>query len=137
MLKNFRDYRHDIDPMYQLDYEMVLDLYGTYLKDAVAVGDGMTVCYYTDRNAYTVIARTPCSLTLRRDKAILSPDFKPDFVVGGFAGTVVNQDEQSYTYEEDPDGRVIKAHWSKRKNGWYWDGLHLIAGRHEFYDYNF
>ena len=62
-------------------------------------GDGATVCYYTDRHACTVIKRTPKTLTLRQDKAILDPSFKPDFIPGGFFGTVINQNEQSYTYE--------------------------------------
>lgn len=104
----------------------------------VKVGDGVTICYWTDQHAGTVIHRTPQALTIRRDKAILDPDFKPDFVPGGFAGTVVNQDEQSYTYEQLDEGRTYKAHWSEKKQGFFVEGcLRVIRGRHEFYDYNF
>lgn len=105
--------------------------------EKLQVGEGATVHYWTDRNAYTIIKRTKSSITMRRDKAILNPNFKPDFVAGGFFGTVLNQDEQEYTYEEDENGRVITARWSKAKHGYYWDGLRVTAGRHEFYDYNF
>lgn len=108
-----------------------------YCRENLQVGDGATVYYWTDANAYTIIKRTPQTLTLRRCKAILDPAFKPDFIPGGFFGTVVNQDEQTYTYEEDEDGQVITAHWSKKKHGFYWQGLYVGAGRYEFYDYNF
>ncbi len=106
-------------------------------KDTAKVGDGATVHYWTDAEAYTIIARTPNTLTLRRCKAILSPDFKPEFIPGGFFGTVINQNEQTYTYEEDENGRIIKAHWSNKYQCFRWDGLRVTKGRHEFYDYNF
>ena len=103
----------------------------------VKVGDGATVTYWTDRHACTIIKRTAKTLTLQQDKAILSENFKPVFVPGGFMGTVINQNEQSYTYEPDPSGRIYKAHWSEKHGGFYSDGLRVIKGRHEFYDYNF
>jgi len=104
----------------------------------VQVGDGVTVNYWSDSHAGTVIARTAKTLTIRQDKATLSPDFKPDFVPGGFFGTVVNQDEQSYTYTPDENGRIYKAYWSDRKRGFYAEQcLRISKGRHEFYDYNF
>lgn len=106
-------------------------------KDTAKVGDGATVVYWTDRHAYTIIKRTANTLTLRRCKAILSPDFKPDFIPGGFCGTVINQDEQSYTYEEDEKGRVVKAYWSDKYKCFRFGGLRVVPGRHEFYDYNF
>lgn len=87
----------------------------------VKVGDGVTVNYWTDAHACTVIARTAKSLTLRRDKAILDPSFKPEFIAGGFFGTVINQNEQSYTYEPDENGMVMKAYYSKAKKGFYCD----------------
>lgn len=102
------------------------------------VGEGATVHYWTDSNAYTIIARTEKSLTLQRDKAILDPNFKPDFIPGGFCGTVVNQYDQSYTYEKDPNGQIRKAYWSETKKGFYVEKtLRVSLGRHEFYDYNF
>lgn len=104
----------------------------------VKVGDGVTVHYYTDAKAYTVIKRTAQELTLQRDKAILSPDFKPEFIPGGFCGTVINQEEQSYSYEPDKNGRVVKAYWSEAKKAFYVEkSLRVGKGRHEFYDYNF
>ena len=104
----------------------------------IAVDDGVTINYWTDRHAGTVIARTAKSLTIRQDKAILDPNFKPEFIPGGFCGTVVNQYDQSYTYEPDENGRIYKAYWSDRKRGFYVEKcLYVSKGRHEFYDYNF
>lgn len=104
----------------------------------VNVGDGVTINYWTDRHAGTVIARTDKSLTIRQDKAILDPNFKPEFIPGGFCGTVINQCEQSYTYEPNENGRIYKAYWSETKGGFYAEKtLRVSRGRHEFYDYNF
>lgn len=114
--------------------------YGEYhLTPANAkVGDGATVYLYTDSHAGTIVKVTKCTVTVRRDKAILDPDFKPEIVPGGFCGHCTNQDEQSYTYEPDENEELTTVHWSKKYNRY---GLpsnpRLGKGRHEFYDYNF
>lgn len=106
----------------------------------IEVGEGVTLCYYSDRHACTVIARTKNTLTVQRDKAILDPNFKPEWVAGGFAGHCTNADEQSYTYERDPKGTIYKCNWSE-KNGRFQHGsdgsIRVRRGRHEYYDYNF
>jgi len=116
--------------------QLKLDL-RTELNREIAVGDGVTMCLYTDRHAYTVIARTAKTLTIRRDKATLNPCFKPEIIPGGFVGHCVNQDEQSYTYEENPDAMPEKCYWSEKRGGWQSHGRRIIRGRHEFFDYNF
>ena len=104
----------------------------------VKVGDGVTVTLYTDRQAYTVIDRTAKSLTLQRDKAIKDPNFKPEWVTGGFSAICLNSEEQDYTYEPNLDGEIVKAYYSKRKGSFYVDKyLRCSKGRHEYYDYNF
>ena len=109
-----------------------------FKKPEMAVGTGATVCYWTDREAYTIVKRTPRTLTLRKCKSTLHPDFKPVFVPGGFCGTVINQDEQRWIYEEDEKGTQAVAYWSERRGAFYVDGiLRVIPGRHKFYDYNF
>lgn len=102
------------------------------------VGDGVTICYWSDRNAATVIKKTPFSLTVRRDKATLDPSFKPEWIPGGFSAICTNQGDQSYTYEPDPDGQVMTFRWSNKYGTYGQPGdLQLIKGRREFYDYNF
>ena len=104
--------------------------------DGVEVGDGVTVHLWTDSHAYTVIARTAKTLTLRRCKAIRM--FTPEWVVGGFSAICTNQGDQEWAYEEDEYGAIEKAHWSDKKNGFYVNGCCCCSvGRHEYYDYNF
>lgn len=104
----------------------------------VKVGDGATVNYYTDREAGTIVKVTKCSITIQRDKAIRDPNFKPEFILGGFAAHCTNQDEQSYTYERNENGALTTIWWSKKFNRYGTPGnLTASKGRHEFYDYNF
>ena len=102
----------------------------------IKVGDGVTVCYWTDRQAYTVIKRTAKTLTLQRDKC--TRDFEPEWIVGGFAAHCTNNNDQKWKYETDPNGSICKAYWKPSRGKFYVDGtLGVIKGRHEFYDYNF
>lgn len=104
----------------------------------VKVGDGVTVRYYSDSEAYTVIKRTKSTITIQRDKATLDPNFKPEFIAGGFAGHCVNQNEQTYTYERDENGTIQTARWSEKDGMFKVNGcLKVFNGRREFYDYNF
>lgn len=106
----------------------------------VKVGDGATINLYSDRHACTIIKVTKCSITVQYDKATLDPNFKPQWVQGGFAGHCLNQDEQTYTYERNPEGRIETYRWSKKYNRYLGGGDQSISvskGRHEFYDYNF
>lgn len=78
-----------------------------YLTPAnIRVGDGVTVNLWSDRYAATVIKVTKSTVTVRRDKATLDPNFKPEWIPGGFAGHCINQDEQKYSYAPDENGAV-------------------------------
>ena len=102
------------------------------------VGDGATINLYTDREAGTIVKVTKRSITIQRDKAIRDPNFKPEFIPGGFAAHCTNQDEQSYTYERDENGALTTLRWSKKYNRYGTPGNPTASkGRHEFYDYNF
>ena len=104
----------------------------------VKVGDGVTINLWSDRHAATVIKVTAKTVTVRRDKATLNPDFKPEFIPGGFAAHCTNQSEQRYTYEPDEKGEIRTFHWSDKFQRYGQPGnLTLSKGRHEFYDYNF
>ena len=106
----------------------------------VKVGDGATVCLYSDCHAGTIVKVTKCSITIQYDKATLDPNFKPEFVAGGFAGHCINQEDQTYTYERNPEGQKEVYRWSNKYNRYQGGGdgsIRVIKGRHEFYDYNF
>src|ERR1700735_4974204 len=101
------------------------------------MGGGATLRIGTDAHAYTVTAISPSgkTITMQRDKATISPDFKADFTPGGFVGHVSNSYAQAYTYERDTDGPVRQARLTK--TGWRSLGTPVVPGRHEFYDFNF
>ena len=83
----------------------------------VKVGQGATVNYWSDRHAGTIV---------------------PEWIPGGFSGYCTNAEQQSYTYEKNPDGELITLRWSKRYNQYGQPGdLTASKGRHEYYDYNF
>jgi hypothetical protein len=111
-------------------------------NELLTVGQGATICLWSDRKAYTVIRRTRTRAWLQRDRATLINGLgsgEPDalqFAPGGFMGHTSGQ--QRYAYSPDPEGRVEVA--SMRKDGsWRMcgTGSRVIAGRHEHYDYNF
>lgn len=116
------------------------ELIGRIERYNVQVGDGVTICLYSDKMAGTVIKRTAKTITVQRDKAIMDPNFKPQFVEGGFAGHCTNQDEQTYTYERDENGAITTYRWSDKYGRFCGGGdqsIRIINGRHEYYDYNF
>lgn len=122
------------------DHGEMWDAYQDYFHENVQAGDGVTIHYYTDAHAGTVISRTKNKLVIRRDKATLDPNWKPEFIPGGFCAHCTNQSEQTYTYEPNPDGVIYTARWNdnKKRKGWYVDqSLRVSFGRREFYDYNF
>lgn len=103
----------------------------------VQVGEGVTMHLYSDAHAGTIIKKTKLSITVQRDKATLDPNFKPEIVVGGFAGHCTNQNEQTYSYERDENGTIETFRWSKKYNRYQNKSVNVYKGRHEFYDYNF
>lgn len=122
--------------------EKITQLDREYRKEVnreLQVGDGVTLHLWTDREAYTVIARTKCTLTIQRDKATRDPSFKPEWVTGGFSAICLNDHEQKWILERDPNGRIEVCHWSEKKGRWQTgEGqIGVYAGRYEYYDYNF
>lgn len=111
------------------------------VKNPFTVGEGATVAGYSDCRAYTVIAVTAKSATLRRDKATLLNGIKsgaPDalsFSPGGFCGHTSGV--QRYSYEADETGGVVVVRL--RKNGtWRTSNNERVSvGRSEYYDFNF
>ena len=115
--------------------QMCDELWEAYC-DGLEVGDRANVRFYSDVEPVTVIKRTAKTITVRFDKATLSPDWKPEMVAGGFAAHCVNQETQEWKIEEDPNGST--GVFRRRKNGWYDTGdCKLTPGWRKFYDYNF
>lgn len=94
---------------------------------------------YSDVNPFEIVRRvSDKTLEIRAMKAERDPSWKPDFVAGGFCGTVVNQSSQQWLIKSDPDGRVVRIRLGK--HGWK-DAAKRRYGLSDepvkFYDFNF
>jgi len=103
-----------------------------------AIGQGATICHWSDRTACTIIAvsKSGKTITLQADHAELD-DWAPEMIPGGFAAHCTNNHSQRYRYSPNPDAPIRKARL--RNNGCYRtsNGEKVIEGRHQFHDYNF
>lgn len=102
------------------------------------VGDHAHVTMWSDVYPVTIIKKTATTLTVRNDKAHLDPNWKPEFIIGGFSAHCTNNDNQQWIIEEDPDGCIEVFRWSKRLNC-YKDtsDCKLFPEWAKHYDYNF
>lgn len=95
--------------------------------DDFQVGDGATILHWTDRTAYTVIARTANTMTMQLDHA--------------FVGQPNGQGDTSRdtNYERFPTGPTVVARKSTRRGvtGWRCQGQTVVAGRHYYRDPSF
>jgi hypothetical protein len=118
---------------------------------ALNIGDGVSVSTWSDVHAYTVVKKTPTTITLRADKVELLNRDELRFIPGGFAAHCENQEDQRYSYESNPDGHTIKISlrrwadeegnerrkWKTVGTGTHELGGNAYAGRSAFRDYNF
>ncbi len=122
----------------------VEDLLAEFVADNVLaekcvphIGMGATEICYSDKRAYTIIAKTKCTITVQRDHVERKESFKPEFVPGGFSVICTNQNVQEWNTQPSPDGIKVTLHRNKGK-GWCHNGTTFVMGkREEFYDYNF
>jgi hypothetical protein len=111
------------------------------------VGMGVTMIMYSDRVPFEVIeVINDRRINVREMKATINPNFKPNFIPGGFCGTVVNQDEQEWILTSNPQGEVKELFKTKRCKGFgKWlekgtngSGYYFSLGKaYNFYDYNY
>jgi len=105
-------------------------------------GEYLTETSYSDQSPYKVVAKTPTTLTLKKVMVAKNPEWKPEFVPGGFAAHCTNQGEQTWVYEglldETVKVRLIKSKFCGSDKLWGAKGATFIAnGAVKFYDYNF
>lgn len=94
-----------------------------------SIGDGATVCYWSDRHAGTIVSATPKRVVWQRDNATRTDNH-------GMS------DAQSYEYSRDETGNTKV--FTLRSNGkWVQQGetmrggTRLVRGRHEHYDFSY
>jgi hypothetical protein len=110
------------------------------------VGDGVSLKMWSDINPGTIVkvAKNGKEIHVQHDKATRDRSFKPEIVPGGFSGHCVNQHDQKWIIEPDPEGpieihtlrtwRGIKV-WTAK--GGTPNGRNSVSpGRYKFYDYN-
>ena len=94
---------------------------------------------YSDVNPFEIIRKiSDKTIEIRAMSAERDPNWKPDFVPGGFFGTVVNQDSQKWIISSNPEGEVVRIRLGKR--GWkdrHGRRYDLSDKPYKFYDYNF
>lgn len=113
------------------------EMYQEWYKE-MTVGDHAHVLLWSDIEPVTIIKQTATTLTVRYDKAERDPNWKPEWVVGGFSAICTNSSDQRWIIEEDPNGRTEVFRWH-RSTGEYVSssGLRLRPEWHKKYDYNF
>lgn len=111
------------------------------LTSLPAVGDGVTLHGWSDSHAYTVIEI--CSnrrIKIQQDNATRTNRHDDVFTPGGFVGHTESPKGQQWSYEADPQGRIVTL--TLRKDGTWRESYTQSAkpaseGRSEHYDYNF
>ena len=104
--------------------------------------------YFTERGysqsyVYKEISRTAKTRTLARVLSVKDPEWKPDFVPGGFCAHCTNQSEQTWVYagidaDDTVTVREVKSRYYGEDTCWGYKGRTFVEGRaREFYDYNF
>lgn len=94
---------------------------------------------YSDVKAYEIVkVVSEKTIEIRRMNAVKDPNWKPEFVVGGFAGHCTNQNEQKWIYSQNTEAKVIRARLNKKGQWKSVYGRHVLSDKpREFYDYNF
>lgn len=93
---------------------------------------------WSDINPYEVIRKvSEKCLEIREMKAELAPDWKPEFIPGGFSAHCINQCSQKWIIEPDPSQKVERIRLGKK--GWKGKrGMFRLGDKPvKFYDYNF
>jgi len=95
---------------------------------------------WSDVNPYEVVrVISDKTLEIREMNAERDESWKPEIVVGGFAGHCVNQNEQRWIITSDDSREVVRIRLSAKKG---WQDKHgrrfsLSEKPVKFYDYNF
>lgn len=106
-------------------------------NSGMEVGDKGSVRLWSDSEPCTVIKRTKTTVTVRFDKATRNPNWKPEWIPGGFSAICTNNEDQQWIIEDNPNGSTETFYWSDKENCFVHHGCRLTPGWYKHYDYNF
>jgi len=94
---------------------------------------------YSDVNPFEIVRRvSDKTVEIRSMKAERDPDWKPDFVPGGFSAVCLNINSQKWVITSDESAKVFRIRLGKR--GWKdakRNRYELSDKPFKFYDFNF
>jgi hypothetical protein len=94
---------------------------------------------YSDINPFEIVRRvSDKTLEIRAMNAERDQSWKPNFIPGGFCGTVVNQSEQRWVISSNESAKPVRIRFGKK--GWkdaHGNRYALADQPQKFYDYNF
>ncbi len=156
--RGVRDPNDCLIPMEFIEEKRNLEIRINMFAPIFEVGDGISRHGYSDIAPFEVIevSKSGKKIKCRAMKADLDPAFKPEFIPGGFSAHCVNNNEQKWIIESNPDGEIIEVSLRSIKcNPLFNGGLERVekwvpvgmpakigervisAGAKKFYDYNF
>lgn len=105
---------------------------------SLEVGDRVHICHWSDIDPGTVVKKTDKSITVRYDDADRDPNWKPEFIPGGFSVICTNDSSQKWIIKEDLNGKTEIFRWSNKYNRYRnKSGENVYPGWYKYYDYNF
>lgn len=91
---------------------------------------------YSDVEPYEIVRWvSETCIEIRFMNTVLSPDWKPNWVPGGFSAICTNISEQKWIITSNPANPVTRIH--KGKKGWKQGEFRLSHEPVKYYDYNF
>lgn len=133
----FHTVRHHLSGSYSERQAAEAKMFADWYHE-MEVGDHAHVCHWSDVSPVTIVKKTATTLTVRFDKAERDPNWKPEWVVGGFSAVCLNNDDQKWIIEEDQNGKTEVFRWHKRANRYENQiGERLYPDWQKKYDYNF
>lgn len=96
---------------------------------------------WSDVDAFEIVkVVSDQTVEVRALDAELADGWKPEFIPGGFSAICVNIRDQQWKFNSNPENKVIRIRFSKRKNIWqdaYGGKYDLSDTPIKYYDYNF
>ena len=98
---------------------------------------------YSQQYPWVVVKRTAKTVTLAKVVVKADPEWKPNFVLGGFIGHCDNQHQQTWLFDHIDESRTVtirqvKSRYCGEDMMWGHQGVKFYEDRAvEFYDYNF